>query len=161
MIRDGAQRRDCGRPICLSRQRIRDSVQGSSYQITMSFSGGKIMKRRLLVLLIVAAFVTGAQAYAHHSFAATYFEDKTVKIEGKLVQFLFRNPHSFVHIEAPDETGQMQRWAVEWGGAGALGGQGVTRDSLKVGDEVIITGNPSRTAADHRIKMNTLFRKRD
>src|SRR5213080_1863237 len=93
-----------------------------NYQITMSFSGGKIMKRRLLVLLIVAAFVTGAQAYAHHSFAATYFEDKTVKIEGKLVQFLFRNPHSFVHVEAPDESGVMQRWAVEWGGAGQLGG---------------------------------------
>ncbi len=33
--------------------------------------------------------------YAHHSFAATYFEDKTVTIEGNLKQFLYRNPHSF------------------------------------------------------------------
>ena len=38
----------------------------------------------------------------------------------------------------------MQRWGVEWGGAGALTGQGVTRDSLKPGDHVIITGNPGR-----------------
>jgi hypothetical protein len=119
------------------------------------------MKRRLLVLLIVTAFVTGAQAYAHHSFAATYFEDKTVKIEGKLVQFLFRNPHSFVHIEAPDESGAMQRWAVEWGGAGQLGGQGVTRETLKPGDVVTVTGNPGRNPADHRLRMVTLRRNSD
>jgi len=103
--------------------------------------------KRLLVVLIAVAFVSGAQAYAHHSFAATYFEDKTAKIEGKLVQFLFRNPHSFVHVEAPDESGQMVRWAVEWGGAGQLGGQGVTRETLKAGDVVTITGNPGRNPA--------------
>jgi uncharacterized protein DUF6152 len=119
------------------------------------------MKRRLLVVLIAAAFVSGAQAYAHHSFAATYFEDKTAKIEGKLVQFLFRNPHSFVHVEAPDENGQMVRWAVEWGGAGQLGGQGVTRETLKAGDVVTITGNPGRNPADHRLRMVSLRRKSD
>src|SRR5439155_17406507 len=37
-------------------------------KFTVSFSGGKIMKRRLFVLLIVAVFLSGAQAYAHHSF---------------------------------------------------------------------------------------------
>ena len=78
------------------------------------------MKSRLVIAWIIAGAVIGGsmQLYAHHSFAATYHEDKTVKIEGKLVQFQFRNPHSFVHIEAPDEQGVMQRWAVEWGGAG-------------------------------------------
>ena len=119
------------------------------------------MKRNLLMLVIAGVLVFGMTAYAHHSIGATYDATKEVKLTGKLVQFDFRNPHAFVHIEAPDKDGKVQRWAVEWGGAAALGGQGVTRDSLKVGDEVIITGNPSRTAADHRIKMNTLFRKRD
>ena len=38
---------------------------------------------------------------------------------GQALQFLFRNPHSFVHVEAPDEKGEMHRWAVEWGGAGS------------------------------------------
>ena len=59
------------------------------------------MKRVLVVLLFAAvAVVAGstAKAYAHHSFAATYLEDQTVTIEGDLVQFLFRNPHSFVHV---------------------------------------------------------------
>ena len=119
------------------------------------------MKGRLLVLLVVGVLLFGITAYAHHSFAATYHEDKTVQIEGKLVQFMFRNPHSFVSIEAPDESGVMQRWGVEWGGAGQLGGQGVTRETLKPGDVVTVTGNPGRNPADHRIRMVTLKRKSD
>ena len=82
------------------------------------------MKARLLILLVAAAVLTAPHALAHHSFAATYFEDQTIQIEGRLVQFLFLNPHSFVHVEAPDENGELQRWAVEWGGAGQLGSQG-------------------------------------
>src|SRR5579885_3248150 len=97
------------------------------------------MKSKLLVLLFAGATILGVRAYAHHSFAATYFEDKKVTIDGKLVQFLYRNPHSFVHVEAPDEKGQMQRWAVEWGAGLQLNRQGVTRETLHPGDHVIIT----------------------
>jgi hypothetical protein len=119
------------------------------------------MTRRLILLAIAAALLAGMTAYAHHSVGATYDGKKEVKLEGKLVQFLYRNPHSFVHLEAPDAKGKMQRWAVEWGGAAALGGQGVGRNTLKVGDHVIITGNPSRTPSDNRVKMNTLLRPSD
>ena len=95
-------------------------------------------RRNWLALPVLAAALVGS-AYAHHSFAATYFEDKTDKIQGKLVQFLYRNPHSFVHVEVKDpKTGEMTRWAVEWGAGGQLGRQGVTRDTLKPGDEVIM-----------------------
>ena len=41
-------------------------------------------------------------AFAHHSFGATYEITKAIKLEGKIVQFVYRNPHSFVHVEAPD-----------------------------------------------------------
>src|SRR5215813_5926661 len=117
---------------------------------------GATMKLRLFAVVLVAgAFVTG-RLYSHHSFAATYHEDRTVKIEGKLVQFQFRNPHSFVHVEAPDEQGVMQRWAIEWGGAGQLGGQGVTRETLKPGDVVVITGNLDQHMVDRQIRVVTL-----
>ena len=116
------------------------------------------MKRNLLAVLLIAGAIAGtAQLFAHHSFTATYHEDQTVKIEGKMMQFQFRNPHSFVQVL--DDKGI--RWAVEWGGAGQLGGQGVTRESLKVGDHVIITGNPGRTPSDHRVRMVTLLRPKD
>ena len=119
------------------------------------------MKRTLFLALAVAALVARVPAYAHHSFAATYFEDKTQTVEGDLVQFLFRNPHSFVHVEAPGDDGQMHRWAVEWGGAGALAGQGVTNQTLRAGDIVKITGNPGRDADDYRIRMQYLRRDSD
>ena len=119
------------------------------------------MKRYLVVLLAATALLAGAQVYAHHSFAATYLEDQTVTIEGELVQFLFRNPHSFVHVNVKEKDGNLVRYAVEWGGAGQLGGQGVTRETLKAGDHVIISGSPGRNAADHRVRMVTLHRPKD
>jgi len=121
------------------------------------------MKRTLFALALVAGamVVSSGRAYAHHSSAATYFEDKTQKIEGNLVQFLYRNPHSFVHVEAPDEKGTMQRWAVEWGAGGQLGRQGVTRETLKPGDHVIIVGNPGRNPEDHRLRMVNITRPSD
>jgi Family of unknown function (DUF6152) len=118
------------------------------------------LSRRLLVT--AAAFVGVASvAQAHHSFTATYFEDRTIQIEGKLLQFMFRNPHSFVHVEAPDENGQMHRWAVEWGGAGQLSGQGVTNQTLRAGDIVTISGNPGRDPSDYRLRMVYLRRNSD
>src|ERR1700733_11145332 len=57
-------------------------------------SGRTHMKRTLSVLVIAGvALVAGARVQAHHSFAATYFEDQTEPIEGNAAQFLFRNPH--------------------------------------------------------------------
>jgi hypothetical protein len=124
------------------------------------------MKRYLVVLLAAVALAAGARVYAHHSFAATYLEDQTVTIEGELVQFLFRNPHSFVHVKVKEKnklTGALEevRYAVEWGGAGQLGGQGVTRETLKAGDFVVISGSPGRNPDDHRVRMVTLHRPKD
>ena len=101
------------------------------------------------------------RAYAHHSFAATYDERLKVTVEGDLVQFLWRNPHSFVHVMGKDDKGQPQRWAAEWGSGGQLGNQGVARDTLKVGDHLIVTGDPSRTPGDYRLRVRTIFRPKD
>lgn len=121
------------------------------------------MKRSLLLggFAVAALLVGGARLQAHHSFAATYFEDKTETIEGDLVQFLFRNPHSFVHVEGKDASGNVVRWAVEWGAGLQLNRQGVTRETLKPGDHVIITGNPGRNPEDHRLRMRTISRPSD
>jgi len=118
------------------------------------------MKRLWVVLLVAVACALGIKTYAHHSFAATYLEGKTVTIEGQMVQFLFRNPHSFVHVMVK-EDGQMVRYAVEWGGTGQLGEQGVSGESLKPGDVIVVTGAPGRNPADHRIRMVSLRRPTD
>ena len=86
------------------------------------------MKNNLFALMIAGGLsLIGVRAYAHHSFAATYLDDQKVTVHGKLVRFLYRNPHSFVQVQAPDDKGQMQIWAVEWAAVGQLGKQVVTR----------------------------------
>ena len=119
------------------------------------------MKRYLVVLLVAVAMLAGARAYAHHSFAATYFEDRMVTIEGDLAQFQFRNPHSWVHVNVKEKDGTVVRYAVEWGGTGQLGNTGITRDTLKIGDHVVISGNPARNPKQHQVRMLSLHRTKD
>ncbi|MGA3295564.1 MAG: DUF6152 family protein [Candidatus Acidiferrales bacterium] len=119
------------------------------------------MKYRLLALFVAATLVWAGAASAHHSFAATYFVDREITVEGTLTQFLFRNPHSFVKIQAPDDKGVMQTWSIEWGGGAQLDREHVTRDTLKPGDHVIATGNPGRDPSEHRIRLHKLVRPSD
>lgn len=119
------------------------------------------MKRTLVVLLMAVAIMAGGRAYAHHSFAATYFVDREITIEGKVTQFMYRNPHSFIKVDAPDDKGQMQTWSIEWGGGAQLSREHVTRDTLKYGDHVIVTGNPGRDSSEHRIRMHKIVRPSD
>jgi hypothetical protein len=122
------------------------------------------MKRYLVVLSIaVAALIgVGTTLSAHHSFAATYREDQTVTITGELVQFQFRNPHSFVQLKVTEKDGTERRYAAEWGGSSQLGGQGVNATTLKVGDKVVITGSPARNFPEEpRVRLITLTRTSD
>lgn len=119
-----------------------------------------IPKRLSLSALAVAVLLPAASVSAHHSFAATYLEDQSVTIEGQLVQFLLRNPHSFVHVMVKEPDGTLQRYVVEWASPAQLAGK-VTRDTLKPGDQVIITGNPGRNATDRRVRLLTFRRPSD
>lgn len=119
------------------------------------------MKYKVALLFMAVAIAACGRASAHHSFAATYFVDREVTIEGTLTQFMYRNPHSFVKVQAPDEKGQMQTWSIEWGGGAQLTHDHVTRDTLKPGDHVIVTGNPGRDPTEHRIRMHKMVRPSD
>jgi Family of unknown function (DUF6152) len=117
--------------------------------------------RGLFLSVLAAVLLTGVGAYAHHSYGATYDTSKEIKLEGKLVQFVYRNPHSFVHVQAPDSSGVMQRWSIEWAGTAQLDTQGIKRESLKVGDVVVIMGRPSRVSGEYRALMVSLKRPSD
>ena len=115
------------------------------------------MRRRLVIVLSSLLFLTGT-GFAHHSFSATYDTSKTVNIEGKVVQFLLRNPHSFLHV-AVTKDGKEQVWNIEWAAAGQLGG--TIASSIKAGDPVRIAGNPARDPADMRLRMVNVRRTSD
>jgi hypothetical protein len=116
---------------------------------------------KLLSLAAIAAVLAGTTVSTHHSFGATYEVSKQTKVEGQIVSFVYRNPHSFVHVEAPDAQGAMQRWAVEWSGTSQLANAGVQRDTLKVGDKVVIVARPSRVPNEYRLLMVNLTRPSD
>jgi len=102
------------------------------------------------------------RGYAHHPMAALYLIDQQESITGQLVEFQIRNPHSFVFLESLGPSpGQSQRWAVEWLSAVQLGRQGVTSTTLKAGDHLAITGYPSRTPNDRRLRLRTILRSSD
>jgi Family of unknown function (DUF6152) len=67
------------------------------------------VKRKAVGIMAAVVLLAGGSTYAHHSSTTTYDESKTVTIEGELVQFMFRNPHAWVHVMAPDDEGVMQR----------------------------------------------------
>ena len=117
--------------------------------------------RRIFPLVLAALLLTAAAAYAHHSYAATYDVGKEVKLEGKLIQFSFKNPHSYVTIQAPDPKGAVQRWSVEWAGTSQLSNRGITQESLKVGDAIVIVGRPSRVPGEFKLLMVNLTRPSD
>ena len=118
------------------------------------------MKRACLTLLIGAAAL-GVPASAHHSFPAHYLEDQSVSIEGDLVQFEYRNPHTWVHVAAKDETGTIRQVSAEWASAARLKQWGIGEDALRPGDRLVITGSPSRNPSEYRMHLKTIQRRAD
>jgi hypothetical protein len=118
------------------------------------------MKQRWLVVVSVAVML-GGPALAHHSVSATYLQGKSITIDGTLKEFLWRNPHSFMKVEAPDESGQKQIWVIEGAAPQQLAEEGLTATILRPGDRVIVTGLPGRLAEDHRVLLHTIERPAD
>ncbi|HEY2383740.1 MAG TPA: DUF6152 family protein [Terriglobia bacterium] len=119
------------------------------------------MRKLLLLPIIAATLLTGSALYGHHSYAATYDVTKEIKLEGKLVQFVLRNPHTYVTMQAPDSKGVTQRWSIEWAGSAQLGSQGIKQDTLKIGDEITVVGRPSRVPGEFRALLVNLKRPSD
>jgi hypothetical protein len=87
--------------------------------------------------------------------------DRTVSVEGNVDEFLLRNPHSFVRAEVANQTRRIEMWLMEWSSGGQLGRAGVSKDTLKPGDHVIVTGNPSRSPEEHKLHVVTIVRPAD
>jgi len=116
------------------------------------------MKSKLFILMLVIAAIPSVAVYAHHSFAGTYVEGESVKLEGTVAEFNIRNPHSFISIEVTDKDGKVTRWGGEWGGVTQLSQGGVNRFTLKIGDKIIIDGAPARDSSDHKVLVRKVVR---
>jgi hypothetical protein len=117
------------------------------------------MSRRLLAAALIVLMSSATSA--HHSFAAEYFEEQKVSLEGDVIAFELKNPHSFLYLAVIDETGKPQKFSAEWSNPARLKQAGFTTDSFKPGDHLIITGSPARDSAARTIHLRTIRRPSD
>lgn len=119
------------------------------------------MRRALLTVIGIGTLVAVAPMSAHHSFSAYYFEDQSVTLQGVIQEFQFRSPHAILIFTSPDGEGRPQTYAAEWGNARRLTNDGVTKDTLRPGDEVIVTGSPGRVASEYKVHLKAIRRPVD
>jgi len=88
-------------------------------------------------------------AWAHHSFGAEFDQNQPVKLEGTVKKFEWVNPHSWIHIMAPDpkQGNKVVEWKIEGGAPSALLRRGWNRNSLPEGTKIIVTAYRARDGA--------------
>ena len=99
------------------------------------------MRTKLAVLLVGLGLLCSAvPVVAHHSFAGEYDLNKPVTLNGFVTKIEWSNPHVWFYINVKKEDGSVENWGFEMGPPHLLQTTGWTRTTMKLGDEVIVTG---------------------
>ena len=103
------------------------------------------MKTKILTLAFAAlCTLTTYQAAAHHSFAAEFDSTVPVHVTGTVVKVDWTNPHTYIFMEVETEDGDYEEWAFEMGSPNGLMRRGWTRNTLEIGEEIIVRGTRAR-----------------
>ena len=110
------------------------------------------MRTKSAFAVTVLAFVLcAAPLGAHHAFSAEFDASKPVKLRGKVVKIELINPHSWIHIAVVGADGQSVEWMIEGGSPNALIRQGITKNSLPIGTELLIDGYQAKDGANRAV----------
>jgi len=101
------------------------------------------MKHTLLTISL-SLILAGMPLLAHHSFAAEYDAKKPIKLKGIITKVDWMNPHVYFYIDVEDDKGNITNWAFEMGPPNGLQRAGWTRNTMKIGDEVIVDGSMAK-----------------
>jgi hypothetical protein len=103
------------------------------------------MKTKLAIFAAgIAVLLAGKPMVAHHSFAAEFDSAKTIKLTGTVTKIEWMNPHAYFYIDVMGEGGKVANWGLEMGSPNGLMRQGWTRNSMKIGDTVIVEGSAAK-----------------
>ena len=118
------------------------------------------MRNRLIQFLPALLLGFMPCANAHHSFAANYHLDQLVELEGRVNNFVWRNPHCFLYVDVVTDDGEQVTWMLELLNTILATNAGWTAEKFKVGDELMLAGNPARTGAK-RLRTTKIYRPAD
>ena len=102
------------------------------------------------LVLVGAVLVTSVGA--HHASGPLYDPEKRVEAVGTVTKFVFRNPHSFVSVDAANADGSTTAWEVELGTSAWMSRRGWTPETIKAGDQIRVVGQPSREPSTCRTR---------
>ena len=100
------------------------------------------MKRLLMAALSLSSFLFSL-ASAHHS-AAMFDFTTTVELSGKVKEFQYTNPHSWLLVDVTNEDGSVTTWGFEAEGPSTLMRAGIRKNDLPQGTPITIRGNPMK-----------------
>lgn len=114
------------------------------------------MRSRLLILG-VGLLLAAVPAMAHHAFSAEFDSDKPITLKGKVTKIAWTNPHVWIYVNVPDEAGKLTNWGFEMGAPHQVQGRGWTRNTVKVGDELVIVGSRARDGSNRMNARNVTW----
>ena len=104
---------------------------------------------RTALLVATAIVLATASPRAHHAFGGEFDANSPVLLKGSVVKVEWVNPHAWIHIAVKQPDGKTEVWMVEGGSPNSLLRQGIKKDSLPVGTEIVVDGYQAR---DHTLK---------
>jgi hypothetical protein len=110
------------------------------------------------LLLAATTGLAASQTSAHHSWSAEYDLSRSTFLNGSVARVLFRNPHSALVLNVDGDHGRQERWTVEWASPQRLRDRGITERTLRVGDDLLVTGNPHRDPQTKSVRATSVRR---
>src|SRR6266699_4710045 len=100
------------------------------------------MPRIIVSLILISGLLLSAvPAGAHHAFATEFNGNKPVTMKGIVTKIDWANPHVWLYLNVKTEGGVIENWGFEMGGPNSLRNSGWTRETMKIGDEIVVEGS--------------------